>query len=339
VVGLVATGRREQAAGKLARALECWNRALAIEPDNADVLRALHRIEGRRRLYHGAVALGGSALIGGLIWGAFHIAHQEVPGPIAALGGKRVEKAKQAVVEKAKQAAAARDPSKAGTPTPAGGKRPPRTDKKQPPKTQARNAPATPSPRPIPSVPTAVATIRPDQDEARSPLPALARPKVKTFTVAPDPLGSEVWLDGRRVLKVDIGKRTFEVPWDREHLVEVRNDACCDPMPFRVGPDSPKVQDDRLIAPLLRKPAKLRVVLAPPPHVPVQMDYVVLDRPGAAHTPFAPGEELFISFDATSKLGKSLLISVYLDGKTVPVRQKVDLKPGENKALEVRLPE
>jgi serine/threonine-protein kinase len=32
VAALVATGRREAAAGKLARALECWNRALALDP-------------------------------------------------------------------------------------------------------------------------------------------------------------------------------------------------------------------------------------------------------------------------------------------------------------------
>jgi hypothetical protein len=95
----------------------------------------------------------------------------------------------------------------------------------------------------------------------------------------------------------------------------------------------------------IRKPAKLRVVLIPPPHTPPQMDYVVLpERPGATHTPFTQGEELLISFDATGEAGepspgKSLLVSVYLDGKKVPVRQRVDLKPGENKPLEIRLPE
>src|SRR4051812_31459476 len=84
VSGLVATGRREQAAGKLARALECWNRALAIDPQNHDVLKALRKIEGRRRIYRAGVIVGGVALLSGLIWGAFKMAREDVPAPIAA---------------------------------------------------------------------------------------------------------------------------------------------------------------------------------------------------------------------------------------------------------------
>jgi len=222
---------------------------------------------------------------------------------------------------------------------PAGSKHPPaRLDRKQP--HQAR----LPPPPQHAIGPVQTVGMRPGLDESRA-VPAPARPKVKVITVAPNPLYSEVWLDGTRVLKVDVGKTTFEVPWDREHLVEVRNDACCEPMPFRLGPESPKIDGDRLIARLVRKPAKLRVVLIPPPLTPAQMDYVVFpERPGATHTPFTQGEELWISFDATGEAGepvpgKSLLVSVYLDGKKLPLRQRVDLKPGENKSLEIRLPE
>jgi len=59
---------------------------------------------------------------------------------------------------------------------------------------------------------------------------------------------------------------------------------------------------------------------------------------------YEQGEELLISFDATGEagepvLGKSSLVSVYLDGEKLPLRQRVDLKPGENKPLEIRLPD
>jgi eukaryotic-like serine/threonine-protein kinase len=334
VVGLVTSGRHQQVDGKLARALECWNRALALEPQNADVLRSLRRIEGRRRIYRGGVALGGAALIGGLIWGAFKMARQDVPPVIASLPGTRVQNAKAAAAAK-EVAKTPPPPASAAVKHPAAG----RPGKQLAAKTLGRAPPPLP-PRPTPSVPTAVVAMRPGQEEPHSPTAALARPKFKTFTVAPDPLYSEVWLDGKRVLKVDVGKTTFEVPWDREHLVEVRNDSCCELMPFRVGPDAPKYPDDLLIAQLERKPAKFKVTLTPPPHSPPQMDYVVLpERPGAAHTPFSPSESMLVSFDAASKLGKTLLISVYLDGQTVPVRQKVDLKPGVNKDVEIRLPE
>jgi tRNA A-37 threonylcarbamoyl transferase component Bud32 len=351
VVGLVAAGRREQTSGKLARALECWNRALALEPHNADVLQSLRRIEGRRRIYHGAVALGGAVLIGGLIWGAFKIARQDVPPVIASLPGSRSEKAKAAAAAKvaphenssAPSAGGARDPAargekkqlppKAALTVSRGRERGPETTKGQ-----GRAAPLLPPPT---GPGQTVVGMRPGSDEPRT----VAKPKVKVMTVASNPIYSEVWLDGTLALKVDVGKTTFPVPWDREHLVEVRNDACCEPMSFRVGPESPKVNDDRLIAQLVRKPAKLRVVLTPPPHTPPQMDYVVLPAgPGATHTPFTQGEELLISFDATGEagepvMGKSLMVSVYLDGKMLPLKQRVDLKPGENKPVEIRLPE
>jgi tRNA A-37 threonylcarbamoyl transferase component Bud32 len=83
VCALVAAGRREQAAGKLARALECWNRALAIDPQNHDVMKALRKIEGRRRIYRAGVIVGGAGLLSGLIWGAFKVAREDVPAPIA----------------------------------------------------------------------------------------------------------------------------------------------------------------------------------------------------------------------------------------------------------------
>ncbi len=47
---LVASGQREQATGRTARALELWNRALALEPENPTVLAELRRLERGARL-------------------------------------------------------------------------------------------------------------------------------------------------------------------------------------------------------------------------------------------------------------------------------------------------
>jgi tRNA A-37 threonylcarbamoyl transferase component Bud32 len=328
VAGLVETGAREQTAAKLARALECWNRALALEPQNAAVLRSLRRIEGRRRIHRSAVVVGAAGLLGCLIWGAFKMARDDVPRPLAAaLGGAR-EKARTnpAALKAAARTLAPVEPLSA----PAPATRPAHGNGNKPsthPSVQGRPA------LPKPAVPRPTITQAMRQEEH---LPA-SRPKVKVFTVAPNPLGAEVWLDGRKVLKVDIGRNTLEIPWDREHVVEVRNDSCCDPVEFRVGPDIPR-QEDRLIAQLPRKPAKLRVLLTPPPLTPPHMDYVTLpERPGSTHTPFTAGEELLISFDASGETRKVLLVSVWLEGKTVPVRKRVEISAGQNIPLEIPL--
>src|SRR5262245_8107629 len=83
VNALVESGKREKAAKRVAKALEAWNRALALDPRNQDVQRELERFEGRRRLRRAAIIAGGSAMLGGLIWGIFHLAKDDAPAPLA----------------------------------------------------------------------------------------------------------------------------------------------------------------------------------------------------------------------------------------------------------------
>jgi serine/threonine-protein kinase len=69
-LGLQATADIALRARKPAKAIEAWNRVLAFDPDNADVLAALRRLEGRERTRKvvglGAVALGLTAALLGL---------------------------------------------------------------------------------------------------------------------------------------------------------------------------------------------------------------------------------------------------------------------------------
>ncbi len=90
VSALVATGKREQARKSLARALEAWNRALALDPKNPAVERELSRLAGRRRVRNAAVAMGGTALLAGLIWGAFEMAREDLPVAVAVAVKARV---------------------------------------------------------------------------------------------------------------------------------------------------------------------------------------------------------------------------------------------------------
>jgi eukaryotic-like serine/threonine-protein kinase len=324
VAGLVATGMREQAAGKLARALECWNRALAIEPRNADVLRALHRIEGRRRVHRTLVALGGAALLAGLIWGAFRVARDDVRAPVApAIAGARDKGAGPARVGARTEVAGPETPAGQAALSP---------DRKSTahPLVQARAAAPKPS-----------ATRSPSMRQGDSRALAMAdRPTIKTFALAPNPLGSEVWLDGKMVRKaVDLGRNTLDVPMDREHVIEFRNDTCCNPYVFHVGPNAPRILGDRLIGPMARKPARLRVTLDPPPLTQPDMDYVVLPAgPGATHVPFKTGEEVSIFFDSQGEMRKKLLVTVYLEGRKVPVTREVEIAPGQDKNVPVHIP-
>jgi tRNA A-37 threonylcarbamoyl transferase component Bud32 len=319
VAALVQSGRREQAAGKLARALECWNRALTLDPRNSDVLRALHRIEGRRRIYRTAVALGGAALLAGLIWGAFKMAHTPVPAPIAVLGGPRVEQARAAAARPAATAPAA-----------AGQARHTKKDPAPQPKVAGRPAPPKP---PI----TRPVTSEAMHQEDRS---AATKPKVKVYNLAPTPQYVDVYLDGQKAMTFDVGHSTLPVPLDgREHIVEFRND-CCDPYPIPVGPNRPHYAGDTLIARLKPKIARVRVTVTPIQSTPPQVEIVEQpETPTSTHLPGIVGEEYPIPFDANGSFRKELQISVYVDGRTVPARKTVEIRPGDSKKVEIQLGE
>jgi len=313
VAGLVATGRREQAAGKLARALECWNRALALDPQNHDVLKALRKIEGRRRVYRVGVIVGGAALLGGLIWGAFKVAREDVPAPLAAAMGKK-------------------------------------TDKPAPPRQAA--VPVGPAPT-LAQRQAADRQLKGRQGRAELPRPSPpshpepARPQVtgsvpsKTFTLATNPLKVEVWLDNGKKSDFDsFARNTLNLEWKGVHRLEVRNDDCCEPFVTEFGPERLSkfvdLESSKIVAVLPRKPAWVTIKLEPP-RDDVTIDVRELsDSPNPIKLSVKNGEPVPIPFDAKGELSKRMQVSVYSPGRPV-TKTDFDIRAGQKKGVPVPL--
>ena len=63
LAALVANGKQERAAGRTARALELWNRALSMDPSNKEVLHELKRLETRQHLKRGSLVAASVAVL------------------------------------------------------------------------------------------------------------------------------------------------------------------------------------------------------------------------------------------------------------------------------------
>jgi serine/threonine-protein kinase len=310
VCGLVATGRREQAAGKLARALECWNRALAIDPQNHDVLRALKKIEGRRRIYRGGVVIGGAALLGGLIWGAFKVAREDVPAPISAAMRPKPAKPALLPVPAPKPVADSKEATARVLDHNKGRKLPSRRD----------GEPTPPHPA-IASAPT---------------------PEPKTFIVAPNPNRAEIWVDDKKQFDYGPEHTKISLSWDKTHTIKFVNDNCCEPFVTQIGPNSPSkfvVEGDRIIGLLPRKPAYLKIRVVPPIEGALIELRELGDGPKAMKpTPVKSGEQVAVPFDAKGELRKTMQISVYVGDKPVN-KTDVEIVPGDKKDVPVSVVE
>ncbi len=82
---LIASAKEHLAAGKTARALELWNRVLALDPQNQEVLASLRRFQSRGRIKRLALLAGGAAAALGAGWLLMRPAHlpPASPAPMA----------------------------------------------------------------------------------------------------------------------------------------------------------------------------------------------------------------------------------------------------------------
>jgi tRNA A-37 threonylcarbamoyl transferase component Bud32 len=71
-------------AGRKGKAIEAWNRVLAFDPQNADVLAALRRLEGRARVRRVALAIGAALVLVGAVVGLGRLATKTRPLTAAA---------------------------------------------------------------------------------------------------------------------------------------------------------------------------------------------------------------------------------------------------------------
>ena len=244
---LTASAQRYLTERTAARAIECWNRVLAYAPQNAVVLAALRRFEGRsRRRLVGLYALG-SLTAGALLFGLVKVlangsAGVPIPtGPPPALAASNVASAVPA-------------------PIPSGAKPHPLTNLSADARAARALRPrATPAPgRPDSADPSAAIDV-PDVEA-----PATLPPPDRIFALGPTPQNVDVYLDGERQFSYDTDHRSLTVPWQGTHVIEFRSPSgCCFPERLDVGPDRPAPPDNIIARKLKWKPARLVVTISP----------------------------------------------------------------------------
>ncbi len=243
-------GKAHLAAGRTARAMDLWNRALALDHSHPDVLAGLARLEGRRRLQTLAIVIAGAACAAGVVFGISRRATEPPPPPVDMAGSEPVGAGSART-----GAAPARPPESAGelappdTSVPPGGKSYEKSLRR--PKVAAAVKPETASP---PSM----------APPAAAPASAALPPAPRVFRIGPTPPNVDVYLDGEMLHSYGPGKNTVTVPWDRTHKLELRSPSgCCEPATFELGPDKPIPPGDHIVVRLPWKPAQLTVVAQP----------------------------------------------------------------------------
>jgi eukaryotic-like serine/threonine-protein kinase len=303
---LVESGRRARRERRIARALECWNRALALIPDDPEVAREIRRIEGGRRL---RVTLASLGMLGVMILGVYGVI-RGIGGPSAlvapalpgaadvteSLNGKRVQ-----------------TPSIPGSTTPSPQPRPRLVGKPTPRLPRSTGLAGTvATPAAIPAV--------------QQPAQAVSR----VFELSVTPQNAEVWLDDRRMFDWGPGHTSLSIPWDGPHKVELRND-CCYPARRQVGPGLTPEGDQSIRVRLNPKPAQLTVSLEPSsPGATV----LLAEVGGKWKTTMAVGRMVTVPFDPEGEFVKSLSATVF-SGESPVATQTFTVRAGENRTEKV----
>jgi serine/threonine-protein kinase len=318
---LVASGQREQATRHTARALELWNRALALEPENPTVLAELRRLERGERLRRWVTVAVGLALLIGIGSGTFAIWRHAMRTRQGGNGERIV--------------ATLQSPGATG-PIAAGGPKAPASHPKLAARPQSVPVPSSHAPREPRRAAAPAERAEPREEAARESTPAAANPQRVELTLGPHPPKVEVWMDGQK--RFDFGPRQdrIVIPWDGPHTLEFRNDACCNRKEVTVGPQAYRPPGDHLYVNLDPKPARLSVTLQP-----ARSDASILlrevgdARPNPWRTTVRPGERVPVPFDAGDEMRKSLDVVVFLGDKTLT--ERVNITAGESRQVTVRL--
>lgn len=305
---LVESGRRARRERRIARALECWNRALALIPDDPEVAREIRRIEGGRRL---RVTLASLGMLGIMILGVY--------GAIRGIGGP------SALVAPALPGAANLTKNAIGTKAPVPIASDSTTPSPQPrPRLLGKPAPRLPRPASASGTPNAVSV--PAANSAVQPV--VAAPRVFELSVTPQ--NAEVWLDDRRMFDWGPGHTSLSIPWDGPHKVELRND-CCYPARRQVGPGLTPEGERSIRVRLNPKPAQLTVTLAPStPGATVLLSEVG----GNWKTTMSVGRMVTVPFDPEGEFVKSLSATVF-SGESPVAAQTFVVRAGENRTEKV----
>jgi tRNA A-37 threonylcarbamoyl transferase component Bud32 len=294
---LTESAQTQLGAGRRTKAMELWNRVLAFDPDNATVTTALRRLQGRRRLHQAAAAAAAIAVAtGGILAAAHH--RKSHPQP--------------AVVSGALPAVAHLAPA----PAPASASAPPAT----PPPPQ-RHLSAVVHP----------AHSRGEVHGAGAAEPAGAS---RTFTLGPTPQNVDVYLDGKRQFAYDPDHTTIAVPWNVDHVLELRSPSgCCFVERVEIGPDHPLPSDAIIARRLKWRPAHLLVTTEPV----VASARVLVSDPNrkVAATAGRNGEEIDVPFFADDDSSKEIEIAV--EAGEAFATEKIRVRAGERLTHTVKL--
>jgi tRNA A-37 threonylcarbamoyl transferase component Bud32 len=293
---LTESAQTQLGAGRRTKAMELWNRVLAFDPDNATVTAALRRLQGRRRLHQAAATAALVALATGGIWAAAHHRRSH-PQP--------------AVVSSAPPAVAHLAPGPAAAPA---------------------SAPLViPPPQRHLSAVLHPARSRGEGHGAVAADPAGAS---RVFTLGPTPQNVDVYLDGKRQFSYAPDHTTIAVPWNVDHVLELRSPSgCCFVERVEIGPDHPLPSDAIIARRLKWRPAHLLVTTEPA----VTTARVLVSDPGrkVAATAGHPGEEIDVPFFPDDDSSKEIEIAV--DAGEAFATEKIRVRAGERLTHVVKL--
>jgi len=331
VSALVESGVREQTAKHRARALELWNRALAFEPDNRAVLSELQRLERGERLRRWVIGGTVLAILVAMATGALFLA-------------------RKALSEKKSSVAAAANATPAYKPGSA--------------QLPAQAAPGTEqlASRPLPGARVPGNSAAHASREARRHEVALSEkagahddapgktaesaaglhgddslpPPNITLTLGFTPARVEVWMDGKKAFDYGPQQNRIEIPWNKPHRLEFRNDSCCNRKEVVVGPQLFRPPGDHLFVNLDPKPARLAVTLDPPVPGATMLIREVNDsknKPWRARA--QANEKIPVPFDAGDEMRKSLEVVVFKGDKTTT--NQVTITAGETRLVTIHV--
>ena len=143
--------------------------------------------------------------------------------------------------------------------------------------------------------------------------------------------------DGVELPPIGPGSNTVEIPWDREHTLQFRNE-CCYPITRTLGPghDIPANQEIRFT--FEGKPATIRVETRP--KVSGKVLVVELDTPEDEKSPVrtwgAIGQNITIHFKGDLDMSKTLLLTIDAEGR-LPRNERIVIRAAEKAEVPVKL--
>ena len=344
---LIDSARAHLAAGRTGRAMEIWNRVLALDPQNPQVLAALRRFENRDRWKKVALATGGAAALALLGWGVSHApgvpSHNDARtrGPAAPATGAATHPPAAALLTPVAAPSPMAPRTSAPVESPASADDGPRPE-------ASRRPPAHP-PRParIAARTEVGAATGGDGPPLEAPAPAspsspplapgsgAPRPgPERVFTLGPTPQNVDVYLDGEKKFAYDTDHKTLTVPWTSNHTIELRSPSgCCFSERVEVGPDRPLPPDNIIARKLKWKPARLTITTEPPA---TRARIIIKDPTGrGAGALGRVGEDIAIPFHANDEPIKEVEVDV--DTGDSFTSERITVRAGEPSSHVIRL--